>query len=579
MDRYEAVFRCSFVFFKRFFLAIVCSWCSFFDDFSWESSVSLIQLGRKNFLRLGVMAAGLAFVILLSGCGGGSSVVLDKPGTALFTTAGASVSVDTDATAIYTIGGGGGGGFFVTYTALSSDKGIAEASVDGSKLVVKGIKGGTAVVTVTDSSGATVKITVNVTGGGSSGGALSILAPANIGIGVGSNATYKLNGGTGPYIVVSSNVGVAVARLLADGNSLLIDGVASGAAQISVFDSRGATAALVVTIGSGRAAALFTSAASAVTLVQGFAAQYRVGGGSSGYAVTSSNPLIVSAAITGTTLTLTPVAIGTSRVTITDAENSSIMVSVTVTGTSSLSTTVPGEFSIALGDASESYAINGGVAPYQIVSNSPSVAIGNLSGDRFSILGVGVGNALLTVSDSLGNTSVVTVSVVAQSMSTALFTTAPSSVVISTLSGVINYQVSGGVGPYTVSSSNEAVVQTTISGKSFGIIPKNIGTANVVVKDSVGGSVQIAVTANNNPVSSPFYTTAPSSVIVRSGIASIFSVSGGIAPYSVRSVNSAIATAVVLGNTLNITGMGVGSTVLVIQDSSSASISINITTQ
>lgn len=541
--------------------------------------MSLIQLGRKIFVRLGAIATGLACAAALSGCGGGSSVVLDKPGTVLFTTAGTSVTVDTGATAIYTIGGGGGGGSFVTYTALSSDKAVAEASVDGSKLVVKGIKGGTAVVTVTDSSGETVKVSVNVAGGGSSGGALSILAPANIGIGVGSNGTYKLNGGTGPYTVVSSNVGVAAARLLADGNSLVIDGVASGAAQVSVFDSRGATASLVVTIGSGRTAALFTSAASAVTVVQGFPAQYRVGGGASGYAVTSSNPLIVGAAISGTTLNLTPGATGTSRVTITDAENTSITVFVTVTGASALSNTVPGEFSIAVGDASESYAINGGVAPYQIVSNSPSVAIGNLSGNRFSIQGVGVGNALLTLSDSLGTTSIVAVSVVAKNVSTALFTTAPTAVVISTLSGVTNYQVSGGVGPYTVSSSNEAVVQTTISGKTFGIIPKNIGTANVVVKDSVGGSVQIAITTNNNPVSSPFYSTAPSSVIVRSGIASIFSVSGGLAPYSIRSIDAAIATAAVSGNTLNITGVAVGTTVLVIQDSGGASISVSITTQ
>ena len=67
---------------------------------------------------------------LLAACGGGGTadVVVDKAGVALFTSAGAGITLDPGTKSTYTIGGGGGAKF-TSYSAASSNAAIATATV------------------------------------------------------------------------------------------------------------------------------------------------------------------------------------------------------------------------------------------------------------------------------------------------------------------------------------------------------------------------------------------------------------------------------------------------------------------
>lgn len=107
------------------------------------------------------IAATVAAALGLTACGGGSgNTVNEKPGAALFTNASSEVSVQHGAVAEYNIGGGTQK--FVSFSAASSDTKVATVVVVGTTLKITGVSAGEATVTVTDSAGGSVKITVKV---------------------------------------------------------------------------------------------------------------------------------------------------------------------------------------------------------------------------------------------------------------------------------------------------------------------------------------------------------------------------------------------------------------------------------
>lgn len=254
-------------------------------------------------------------------------------------------------------------------------------------------------------------------GGGGSPGAtpndqlLFTTAPGDLTMRMGTVQGFTIGGGRPPYNVVSNNSAVVVGGL--NGTTLTIGGVAVGSGELTVRDAAGATVTVGVDVTTPSGLPLATTAPSSLTIAPKTVATFSITGGVAPYVVTSDNSSIVRVTQSGTSYTLTGVAIGAASVQIRDAVGASVAVAISVDNTAmSLN---PSEANTIIGLVNYSYII-GGVAPYTVISGFPTAvtaSIGTLSGTTFTpnpngnvvrmVANQGVDPAQVIVTDSTGN--------------------------------------------------------------------------------------------------------------------------------------------------------------------------------
>lgn len=445
-------------------------------------------------MRLTRLAAAAIAGTALIACGGGGSgnAVIDKPGLALYTSAAPSITVAVGASASYTIGGGGGGSQFVSYQASSSNAQVAAVKVDGNKLTVTGLAGGTGTITVTDNAGA--NIAINVTVPTMPVPSLSIMAPASVTLVPGTTTQYKVAGGVGPYTVVASNPNVAV--VAAGSDVISVTAANPGMATIVVFDSRNASAKLDLTVvGANTAFNLYTTAPDTLSLPANSSATYAIAGGVPPYTATSSAGDIVDASVNGKLLTLASKAqVGKAVVNIRDAEGTLVTVTANVSGAAAvpLYTTAPSSISVGL-DVSQTYSIQGGIGPFTATSSNASVVKAGVSGNTLNITALSAGVADVVIFDSTGASVKVTATVQGGAATIPLYSTAPESITVA-VGAMPTYTIAGGASPYTVTSSNVNVITVSQTGNTFTATGVAAGLATITIHDANGTAVNITVT-------------------------------------------------------------------------------------
>ncbi len=533
-------------------------------------------LSVKNILKL----IGALFVVLLVGCGGGggsagtsssgSASVPSAPAVAtpLFTSAPDVLTLGVGAAQDFNIGGG-----VAPYTAVSNNAAVGISGVKDQRLTIGGVSSGNSEITVRDSLGASVKISLRVSD--SDGRALFTTSSSDIVVAPGNtNAqTYTVGGGATPYSATSSNATVLSVSLV--GDSLKVTGLATGLANIVILDKLGARLTIAVTVPTVSSLALFTTAPAAVSVALASAPSYAVGGGTGPYTATSSNASVATVSLAGSNLTISGVATGSANIVVRDSKGAVVTVAVTVpaAGTLALFTTAPPAITVAIG-AAPGYSVGGGTGPYTATSSNTSIAPVSLIGSNLTISGVASGNANIVVRDSTG--AVVTVAVTVPNVPTlALFTTAPPAITVA-IGAAPSYTVDGGTGPYTATSSNASVATVSLAGSNLTISGVATGSANIVVRDSKGAVVTVAVTVPAVGTLALF-TTAPSAVTIAIGAAPTYSVGGGTGPYTSTSNNARIATTTLQGNNLTITGVAVGSATISVRDSAGTVVNVNAT--
>lgn len=538
-------------------------------------------LSKRHILAL---ISGAIIAISLAGCGGGGSkdVVVSKPGVALYTTAGENVSLEVGSNLVYKIGGGGGGTSFANYSVSSSNPEVLSVGVDGETLTLHGLKSGAAVVTVKDQAGASVEIKVTI----GNSAALSILAPSTVNTQIGQVSSFKITGGTPPYTVVSSNIGVVSPKLNDAGDSIILSNLMAGGATIAVFDSKGATSTITATVTTGGVVApLYTTSPAFISLSpSGAIPTYQLGGGTPPYSVVSSAPDVFEVVQTGSAYTVKGKALGFGSIAIKDAVGAVANISVSVVSGKvdvPFYSTAPSSIVLKQG-ATGNYSIAGGTSPYIATTSDQSVATVTTSGNNMTVTGVSGGAANISVKDALGASIsfAVTVSSSTSTQNTvALYTSAPSDVTLQT-STTSTFTVGGGTGPYTATSSNSSVSTVNLSDNNLTINGRSLGTATVAIRDSLGAVTNIAVTvANPSTSKTDLFTTAPSAIVAKVGSTYPFSLTGGTSPYTATSSNPAVATVTISGSTVSILGVAVGTSSIVLKDNVGAAITIAVTVQ
>lgn len=499
---------------------------------------------------------------LLSACGGGGGSPGNTSGAALFTTAAEKITIAPSEVQTYSIGGGVGG-----YTATSSS-GAASVGVSGKTLTITGGGGGTAMITVTDASGAKVSIEATV----GTGIDLYTTAPSVVSVSVGgTSAVYRIGGGSQVYFVTTSDKRIADVGQT-NSREFVITGKAGGKVVVTVKDSLGKEVKMDVVVGT--VDALYSTAATDVTVEVGGANSYKVGGGTTIYFADSSNIAVAEAKITGNDLVITGKTTGKATVIVRDSTNGNLKIEVTVgTGIpTKLFTTALPNIVIAPATAPK-FTIGGGRAPYLVSSSNVTVLTASVSGTTLTLNGLIKGNAEAVVTDAAGDTVKITV-IVGTGANVNLFTTAPSSVTIVAPSSA-SYSIGGGSSPYTVTSSNVAVASVTNSDSSFSIKGELSGSAQVVIRDSLGISVPITVTVTSSaavPVA-----VLPGNSTGAVGDTLTFNISGGTAPYIVSNNNPSIATIVASATSFTAKLLNVGSTKVTVVDAQNKAIEVVIT--
>ena len=321
---------------------------------------------------------------------------------------------------------------------------------------------------------------------------------------------------------------------------------------------------------------LTTDVPAGLTIAAGITQSFTITGGTPPYRATASNLQVAIANISGQALTIGAVGAGTSSILVSDSDGKSVSVAVIVNAENTLAlfTTAPASLTVAK-DTERAYIVGGGQAGYTVETSDSRIAIPSLVGTSLVIRGVNIGSTTVILRDAKGATLSLAVTVGGQSPA-GLFTTAPSSLTVAKDS-TSSYGLGGGTGPYTVTSADTRIASVSSSVSSLSIFGVGIGATQIVVRDSIGATLNIAVTVGGSSPAA-FFTTAPTALAMAAGsTAGSFELRGGVQPYSSNSTDSRIAAAAVNGNFFTITAFKKGNATIQVVDATGKTLPVAVT--
>ncbi len=416
----------------------------------------------------------------------------------LRTTAPAEVILMPDSGVQYEIAGG-----VAPYRVVTSDRQVAYASVDGSRLLINAVSAGSATIEVVDNAGARVPVKVTVAAKSTP---LTTSAPSTLTIGVGpaSTRTFTIRGGVPPYNVQSSNLNVfTVTR---SGNDFSVTGVAIGAGTLTVTDGANAKVDIAVTVGAPELRVSPTD----LKIFPGIDAVVQISGGQPPYRVAGGIPPAIQVTIVGDQMHIKGLLASKLDVTVADATGQTAKVTVEVTNGTGQFNIMPGTLSITEDDNQDIRLNIYGAAPGPVcfytdrtqlqpqVSGCPTnpSSVTLVTGSAGSRCVNGNTPVTLTAVDTLGAvaTAVVTIvdnggcatqtSPVVASTNAVTLRRADSTATPPVPAATAQVLVTGGSGQYTVTSPDSNVATATMNGNVLSITSgTQAGTVTLRVYD------------------------------------------------------------------------------------------------
>jgi hypothetical protein len=297
--------------------------------------------------------------------------------------------------------------------------------------------------------------------------------------------------------------------------------------------------------------------------------RFDITGGRKPYTAVSQNSAVVLASVSDATLSLAGVqshAVPISVI-ITDALNNRISLAVTVSNTTgqgqfSLS---PERVAVAPGNTS-TVTVIGGSAPFTALAANDALVAVSTSGATVSITGLQeTTEVLVRVIDSQGVSRVLPVAVAATSTNTAniaLFSNLPTQPSLSP-STTRTYTIGGGTAPYSVTSSQPAVLTPNLRGSALSLQAGQVGTSLLTITDAAGASLRYTMTVQSTV--SPL-TLSTTGIFGTVGTKGTVQISGGRPPYGMFGDGAGVAAGSVNGNILSLELLGPGNGVITVYD-------------
>ncbi len=299
---------------------------------------------------------------------------------------------------------------------------------------------------------------------------------------------------------------------------------------------------------------------------QGGTATFTVTGGIPGYRIYSNNaafsPNPATLQRSGDSFTVNvPAGTPATTVTFTIIDSQGNLVTATLNITSTQTATLAVNPTAATIGASETavFTITGGMAPYTVTSSRPTIAFNSTPGNgtwivtqaggTFTVTGGVVSAAtavVFTITDANG-ASITQPTVTVNPGGGATFAVSPNNVTLTGTAGTddrVTFTINGGVGPFSVLTSNAPVIPApSVSGRTFTINPNPVGANTAVtltvVDLSNGNTVTATVTVTPQTTN---FAINPSTITMTSGTFTNFYIIGGNGPFTVVSGNSAVVT-------------------------------------
>lgn len=384
------------------------------------------------------------------------------------------------------------------------------------------------------------------------------LSQTGASLSVGQSMTITAYNNNTSVLYLSGNSSPAVANVSINGNQFTISANTSGSTTVTVCSVANSSNCANISVTVPGANSQITFSQSSVSLAYGQNMSVSIAGGTGTYsAVSNSNPSVIQATISGSSLNLyANSASGSATLTVCSSNMSSCgVVSVTAAGSSGSSVLSFSQSSptITLGQLVP-ITVSGGSGSYYVSSNSnTSVVQANLVGSTLSLYGNSSGSSVLTVCASGGGCGTVSATVVAPGATS--ITLSQSSATLS-MNQVYDISISGAGGYYISSNSNSSVASAAINSNTLVVTVLSVGTANITVCQTGGQCAITYITVSSS--SNTSLTLSHGSITLAPSQTSNISISGIGGYYISGNSNTSVASAAISGNNISVTAISAG---------------------
>ena len=352
---------------------------------------------------------------------------------------------------------------------------------------------GSASIRVSDSAGHTANITITIN-------PAVIISPATVTIAANDSKTFTTTGGVPPYTYsLFSGTGTMTSY-----SGVFVAAGSAGTSVVHVTDSLGNISSATITINP-----VLTISPTTMTVAVNDIATFTAAGGVSPYTVSF---ITGSGSVAGSTVHYTaPASSGTDTVQVVDSLGNSASATVTINPVLAI---VPTPLFLAVTN-NFLYSTTGGVGPFTYAVTSGGGTVGATTG--YYTAPASTGTAIVTVTDSLGNTSASNITINPALVISPLTKTLA-------VNDTATFTATGGVTPYSFAMATGSA-GTVISSTGVYTAPIASGTDTVVVTDARGNTSTATVTIN------PALAILPTSKTLAVNNTFTFTASGGVGTY------------------------------------------------
>jgi hypothetical protein len=297
-----------------------------------------------------------------------------------------------------------------------------------------------------------------------------------------------------------------------------------------------------------------------VTLNVGNSTELNISGGIPPYEVISTDENVATVSLTGNVATVTAIGTGTATIRITDQARASVDATVNVIAPPP--TVEPNTVTLKVGNSTE-LNISGGIPPYEVISTDENVATVSITGNVATVTAIGTGSAIIKITDQASASVEATVIVIPPPLAVE-----PNTVTLK-VGNSTELNISGGIPPYQVISTDENVATVSITDNVATVTAIGTGSAIIKITDQASASVEATVIVIPPPLA-----VGPDTVTLKVGNKKELNISGGTPRYEVISTDETVATVSLTGNVVTVTAIGTGTATIRITDQAGASVEV-----
>lgn len=338
------------------------------------------------------------------------------------------------------------------------------------------------------------------------------LNETSVTVGLGQSASVYSQGSSAA-IYMSTNSDPSVATVQTSGTEITVTGEQTGSTNASICYTGTASNCvnLYITVQAG---SVLSFSQNNFTVAVGQGTTVTVSGGSGSYSITSnSEPSVASAILSGNSISISPLEVGTTNVDVCDTNGNCGTLYITVSSSSSngsiyFSTTNP---TMTIGQIIN-VTVSGGSGYYVTGDSNPSIASQSLSGTTLTVSAITDGTTAITVcstSNGCGTLDITVGSSATNGGDVAFGVSNPTLAVGQSL----DVSLSGASSYYVSSNSNTNISETSINGSTLDLYGENAGTDSLTVCANGGSCSTLYITVTGSTASTVTTTSNNSSLL------------------------------------------------------------------